>query len=169
MGALLVAWDDEQAERLPDIAANAAANGYARTTIVDSATVYDLEPHLGPGALAGLLVPDEHIICPFTTAARLRHRGGRSTASELRRSSPVLALEPAGDGHVLRTPDGRAQRTVRGQRRRPARRRDRPALGHDTFTVTPRRGELIVFDKLARPLVSRTVLPVPTARPRACS
>ena len=37
------------------------------------------------------------------------------------------------------------------------------ALGHDTFTVTPRRGELIVFDKLARPLLGRTVLPVPTA------
>jgi len=29
--------------------------------------------------------------------------------------------------------------------------------------VTPRRGELIVFDKLARPLVGHTILPVPTA------
>jgi glycerol-3-phosphate dehydrogenase len=29
--------------------------------------------------------------------------------------------------------------------------------------VTPRRGELIVFDKLARPLVRHTILPVPTA------
>src|SRR6185436_1151413 len=36
-------------------------------------------------------------------------------------------------------------------------------FGHDGFTVTPRRGELIVFDKLARPLVRHTILPVPTA------
>jgi glycerol-3-phosphate dehydrogenase len=35
--------------------------------------------------------------------------------------------------------------------------------GHDGFTVTPRRGELIVFDKLARPLVEHIVLAVPTA------
>jgi glycerol-3-phosphate dehydrogenase len=35
-------------------------------------------------------------------------------------------------------------------------------LGHDGFTVTPRRGELIVFDKLARPLVRQIVLAVPT-------
>ena len=35
-------------------------------------------------------------------------------------------------------------------------------LGHDGFTVTPRRGELIVFDKLSRPLVSHIVLAVPT-------
>ncbi|MCU1358801.1 MAG: FAD/NAD(P)-binding oxidoreductase, partial [Ilumatobacteraceae bacterium] len=33
----------------------------------------------------------------------------------------------------------------------------------DGFTIRPRRGELIVFDKLARPLLRGTVLPVPTA------
>jgi glycerol-3-phosphate dehydrogenase len=34
--------------------------------------------------------------------------------------------------------------------------------GFGGFTVTPRRGELIVFDKLARPLVSHILLAVPT-------
>ncbi len=34
--------------------------------------------------------------------------------------------------------------------------------GLSGFTVTPRRGELIVFDKLSRPLVSHILLPVPT-------
>jgi glycerol-3-phosphate dehydrogenase len=37
-------------------------------------------------------------------------------------------------------------------------------FGFSRFTVTPRRGELIVYDKLARPLVDKIVLPVPTAR-----
>ena len=37
---------------------------------------------------------------------------------------------------------------------------DRP--GRTSFTVTPRRGELIVFDKLASPLVNHIVLAVPT-------
>jgi glycerol-3-phosphate dehydrogenase len=36
-------------------------------------------------------------------------------------------------------------------------------FGYSRFTVTPRRGELIVYDKLARPLVNKIVLPVPTA------
>ena len=35
-------------------------------------------------------------------------------------------------------------------------------FGHDRFTVTPRRGELLVFDKLARPMVPLIVLPVPS-------
>jgi glycerol-3-phosphate dehydrogenase len=38
-------------------------------------------------------------------------------------------------------------------------------LGHEhAFTVRPRRGQLVVFDKLARPLVREILLPVPTAR-----
>ena len=38
------------------------------------------------------------------------------------------------------------------------------SFGGDAFTVTPRRGELIVFDKQARPLAPVIVLPVPSSR-----
>ena len=37
-------------------------------------------------------------------------------------------------------------------------------FGGDGFTIRPRRGELIVFDKLARTLLRSILLPVPTAR-----
>jgi glycerol-3-phosphate dehydrogenase len=37
-------------------------------------------------------------------------------------------------------------------------------LGHHEFRVTPRRGELIVFDKLASGLVNHVILPVPTEK-----
>jgi glycine/D-amino acid oxidase-like deaminating enzyme len=37
-------------------------------------------------------------------------------------------------------------------------------FGHTNFTVTPRRGQLIVYDKLARPLVNHVLLPVPTSK-----
>jgi glycerol-3-phosphate dehydrogenase len=35
-------------------------------------------------------------------------------------------------------------------------------FGEESFTVKPRRGELIVFDKFARSLIERILLPVPT-------
>ena len=37
-------------------------------------------------------------------------------------------------------------------------------FGFDRFLVTPRRGELFVFDKLARPMVPKIVLPVPSSK-----
>ncbi len=37
-------------------------------------------------------------------------------------------------------------------------------LGHSDFRVIPRRGELVVFDKLASGLVNHVLLPVPTEK-----
>ncbi|HFC11320.1 MAG TPA: FAD-dependent oxidoreductase, partial [Anaerolineae bacterium] len=34
-------------------------------------------------------------------------------------------------------------------------------LGHHEFTITPRRGELIVYDKFSRSLINHIILPVP--------
>ncbi|HEY8093482.1 MAG TPA: FAD-dependent oxidoreductase, partial [Acidimicrobiales bacterium] len=161
-GAVLVAWDDAQAAALGGLATKARANGYQRAEIVDAATVYDLEPHLAPGAHAGLVIPDEHIIDPWATPLAFATEAVLNGA-ELRRSSPVTAITAGHDDHQLHTPGGplRARFLVNaaGLHADELHRR----LGHDSFTVTPRRGELIVFDKLARGLLHRTILPVPTA------
>jgi glycerol-3-phosphate dehydrogenase len=37
------------------------------------------------------------------------------------------------------------------------------AFGNERFTIVPRRGQLLVFDKQARPLVNHVLLPVPSA------
>ena len=66
-GAVLVAWDDEQAATLPRLTEKAAANGYSRAEVIDAATVRELEPHLGDGVTGGMIVPDEHLIDPWST------------------------------------------------------------------------------------------------------
>ena len=89
-GALLVAWDDEQLAALPgDRRAAPPRNGYTAIRAVGADELYRREPHLGPGALGALEVPDEAIICPFTTAAGVRHRGRARAAAQLRRDTPV--------------------------------------------------------------------------------
>ena len=162
VGAVLVAWDDEQAANLPSLAARAGANGYDRTEIVDSATVYELEPHLGAGARGGLLVPDEHIIDPWSTPLAFAVEAVRNGVTLLR-DTPVVGIAPGDEVHELTTPSGELRSrfvvNAAGLHADDVHR----MLGHDSFTVTPRRGELIVFDKLSRPLLRRTILPVPTA------
>jgi glycerol-3-phosphate dehydrogenase len=107
-------------------------------------------------------VPDEHIIDPWSTPLAFAIEAAVNGV-ELRRSTRVTTVQPGSDVHELATPAGtlRARFVVNaaGLRGDELHRR----FGHDTFTVTPRRGELIVFDKRARGLVRRTILPVPTA------
>ena len=162
-GALLVAWTDEELATLPKLAAKAAANGYDRTELVDAEEVYRRVPTLGPGALGGLAVPDESIVCSWTAAIAFAteavHRG-----AELLLRHQVSAIEIGPSTSRITTSEGDVDaRWVVNAAGLGADVLDR-GLGHDRFTVSPRRGELIVFDKLARRLVDVIVLPVPSSR-----
>ena len=162
-GALLVAWDDEQEAALPALAAKAAANGCAGSRLVDASEVRRSEPHLGPEAGGGLVVPGEWVIDPWsvTLAFAIEAVG---VGARLLLSTPVDRIAPGESGHELAVPGGTVRtRWLVNAAGLGADRID-ALLGHREFTVTPRRGQLIVFDKLARRLVSRILLPVPTAR-----
>lgn len=161
-GALLVAWTEEQLGSLPNIVEQSHANGYEPIRELPVEELYRREPHLGPGALGALEVPDEGIICPFTTPLAFATEA-LLAGCELQRAVAVSGLERLEGGGVLVRAGERGWRTrffvnAAGLR---ADELDR-MLGHDGFTVTPRRGELIVFDKLSRPLVSHILLAVPT-------
>ena len=66
-GALLVAWTPEQFAALPGLEENARRNGYLAARLIGARELYLREPALGPGALGALEIPDEAIICPWTT------------------------------------------------------------------------------------------------------
>ena len=163
IGALLVAWDEEQLGAFAGIVQRAHENGYTAIREIASDELYRREPHLGPGARGALEIPDERIICPFTTPLAYATEavlGG----CELRLGTEVTNVERLeGGGMRVHTPA--AVITTRFLVNAAGLRSDEldRVLGHDGFTVTPRRGELIVFDKLARPLVNHIVLAVPTA------
>jgi glycerol-3-phosphate dehydrogenase len=161
-GALLVAWNEEQASALPALHAKAGANGYDRTRLVTADEVYAAEPHLGPGALGGLTVPDESITCTWSTNLALALDAVRR-GSQLLLGHEVLAVEVGARTTVVRTSRGDlTTRWVVNAAGLGSDLVDR-MLGHDRFTITPRKGQLVVYDKLARRLVSSIVLPVPTA------
>ena len=163
-GALLVAWSDAEADALPDIAEGAAAVGYDRCEVVDAGECERREPALGRGARGGLVVPDEHIVCPFTAPLAFATEA-LANGARVVRGTPLLAAERAGDDWRLVTPHGHI--TARWVVNAAGLRGDEveTILGHPRiFAVVPRRGQLIVFDKLARSLVREIILPVPTGR-----
>ncbi|MEV5319340.1 FAD-dependent oxidoreductase [Streptomyces sp. NPDC052687] len=162
VGALLVAWDEDQLAALPRLAAKAAANDCHDTRLLDAAELYAREPHLGPGALGALHIPGESVICPWTTPLAYATQAVRHGV-HLHLNCRVGQAGRRDGLHELTTTRGtlRARRLVNAAGLH-ADTLDR-LLGHDDFTVTPRRGQLLVYDKFARPLVRHILLPVPTA------
>jgi glycerol-3-phosphate dehydrogenase len=162
-GALLVAWDTDELAALRGLQAKAAANGYHECEIVDAAEVYRQVPDLGDGALGGLTVPDESIICTWTASLALA-TDARRRGTDLRLGHTVTRISHDAGRTILHCDAGDVRaRWVVNAAGLGCDHIDQ-MFGYDRFQVTPRRGELLVFDKLARPLVNKIVLPVPTAR-----
>jgi glycerol-3-phosphate dehydrogenase len=161
-GALLVAWNEEQLAEFPTILEHARANGSSDLREIGVEELYRREPHLGPGAHGAIEVPREGVVCPFTTPLAFATEAVLA-GCELRRSTPVTSVSQLdGGGFRLATPGGElSSRYLVNAAGLRSDELDR-TLGYERFTVTPRRGELIVFDKLTRPLVRHIVLAVPT-------
>lgn len=161
-GALMVAWDEDQARTLRDYQQRADANAYGHSRVIGAAALYKREPHLALGALEALEIPDESIICAFTLPLAFATQAVVNGVDLYLETAVGSVSQDDAGLHVLHCGNhqfacdylvnaaGLYSDVVDGM------------LGYERFTITPRRGELIVFDKLARLLVSHVILPVPT-------
>ncbi|HNB54532.1 MAG TPA: NAD(P)/FAD-dependent oxidoreductase, partial [Anaerolineales bacterium] len=228
LGAILIAWNQEQLDSLPALCQKAHENGVMDVEIISAEEIRRREPHINPDILGGLWVPGEGILCTYSVplacatqavangvVLKTNFRVDRiekeedfyriipgsphpSTALEQGKlgdwvhsrsaqdAGMMDALEQSnlGDRVYSRSPE----RQPKGQEAGLPSPAGRGAggegisamwvinaaglysdeinrlFGHQAFTVTPRRGQLIVYDKLARSLVNHVLLPVPTAK-----
>jgi glycerol-3-phosphate dehydrogenase len=109
-----------------------------------------------------LLVPDEAITCTWTATLALAIEAALRGVTILR-NHRVEGVKIGSESTLVHTNAGVVTtRWVVNAAGLGADVLDRE-FGGSRFVVTPRRGQLMVFDKLARPLVRHIVLPVPTA------
>lgn len=162
-GATLVAWSGDDTLSLDHIRSAAAANGYHAIVPLRADEIYTREPSLGPGVVSGLHIPDESVICPFTTTLALATEAVlNGVVLRLRHPVTAAARTPFGwrlaAGEDIVEADwvinaaGLHADTVASM------------MGEAHFGISPRRGQFIVFDKAARSLVNGIVLEVPGAR-----
>ncbi|MFB7513521.1 FAD-dependent oxidoreductase [Streptomyces sp. NPDC056144] len=160
LGALLVAWDAEQLAALPRLAAKAERNGHRLTRVLTADELRAREPHVAPGALGALAVPGESVICPWSTTLAYATQAVRSGV-DLHLNCRVEQVRTDATGHRLTT--GRGELRTRLLVNACGLYADAfdALMDRRDFTVTPRRGQLLVFDKFARDLVRHILLPVP--------
>ncbi len=162
-GAIVVAWTEAQLAALPAILEQAHRNGVTDTALLPGEAVLEREPQLAPDLRGGLLVPGEAIIDPWSAplayALQAIENGG-----EIRRGAHVRGGTLRDALWSLDTEAGQvAARVVvncAGNYGDIVEAIARPS----PFRIHPRKGQFVVFDKTASPLLGAIVLPVPTAR-----
>ncbi len=166
LGGLLIAWTQDQLDALPSLRKKAHDNGVMDVEIVSAEEIHRREPHISQGALGGLFVPGEGILCTYSVPLACAYQAVengvetvfnfavKEVGLDTLRDEHTELLDQRGNcirARYIINAAGLGSDEVNGQ------------FGHSQFKVTPRRGQLIVYDKLARPLVNHVLLPVPTS------
>ncbi len=163
-GALVVAWSDDELQALNAVQSVSVENEYHESVARSPQAVYRAEPHLGAGIVGALEIPDESIICPFTTSLALATEAVLNGVTLLLNSPLKSAVRVKGSGWRLLC--DRREFLADWVINAAGMRSDDVAkiLHQAPFEVVPRRGQFIVFDKHARNLVSNIILGVPSTR-----
>jgi glycerol-3-phosphate dehydrogenase len=163
-GAMVVAWSDEERQKLDGIETQARENGVVDVRRLSRSEALAREPNLAPSLVEALLVPGEHVIDPWSAplayvteavvnGARLRLGTQVSGGTfDGRRWRLETGGEPLEAGLVVNCAGLHGDRL------------EQALLGTADFTIKPRKGQFVVYDKAAAALVGTIVLPVPTER-----
>jgi glycerol-3-phosphate dehydrogenase len=162
IGGLLVAWNEEQLHGLPKLLEKAVQNGDTDCFLIDKGQLYKLEPHLGQGALGGMVVPREGILCTFTIPLACATQAVVNGVT-LKLNFRVQSIKTENHVHVISSEKESVHAKWIINAAGLYSDEINHHFGYEDFKVTPRRGELIIYDKLSRSLVNHVLLPVPTA------
>lgn len=161
-GAMVLAWNDAQMAALQGLVDKAHQNGVLDVELRSRAEILEQEPHLSPTVKGGFVVPREYLIDPWTSAHAYILQA-LANGAQLFRDCELLAGKFTDGVWHLETAKGpiKAKQVINcaglygdiiNQR----------LTGTSSFTIKPRKGQFVVFDKAASSLLSAVVLPVPT-------
>lgn len=161
-GAMVLAWHEEQLARLPSLVEKAHTNGVHDVAMLSREQILTREPHLSDALLGGFEVPGEYLIDPWATAHAYLIQALENGA-QISRGTEVVGGTFEGDHWHLNTSNGVFEaRQVINCAGLYGDVIDERLIGERCFTLTPRKGQFLVFDKAASDLVSSIILPVPT-------
>ncbi|MFL2808528.1 MAG: NAD(P)/FAD-dependent oxidoreductase [bacterium] len=163
-GALIAAWTPDEEERLPEILEKARNNGIEDLRQLGRPEILVMEPKISEKILAGIAVPNEFVIDPWSAPLAYLTQAV-ANGGQVFVNTEVKGGEFFGDHWMLQTNCGsiKAKHVINcaglfGDLV------DKVVLGQSEFTIKPRKGQFVVFDKSAGSLVRSIVFPVPTER-----
>jgi glycerol-3-phosphate dehydrogenase len=161
-GALMLALDQGDLARLDAYARQAAANGVLVERL-SAAEVRARWPYVSPQACGGLRIPGEAAVDSFgLTLAYAEVAAG--AGAQLLLDEPVAAIDQHADRLIVTTARRQiAARYVINAAGLYAAEIAR-IVGDDTFSIRPRKGQLLVIDPAAAPPIDTILLPTPTPR-----
>lgn len=162
-GGLIVAWNESDLEKLPELVAKAHKAGATNVKQITASDLLEKEPHLSPNALGAVYVPGESIVDPWRIPITLAQIAIAQGATLLTSCHVTSGERHGNDWHLSTSKGPIAAKVVvncaglYGDKLESIHRQS-------PFTIKPRKGQYAVFDKSAGKLLNSIIFPVPTPK-----
>jgi len=163
-GAVVAAWNEDELHRLPDIMAQARKNGVNDVEMLDRQQLLEREPQLSPQVLGGLLVSGEHVIDPWSAPLAYLQQAVDNGAVVMCDTELLSAVRQDNKWQLTTNQGEFSATTVINCAGIWGDKVEALLLGTSRFTIKPRKGQFVVFDKVASRLLNTILLPVPNDR-----
>ena len=163
-GSMVVATDEEEVRQLHKLLERGKANGVLGLQILTKAEVLEKEPNLTT-AVAALWAPTAGVIWPFGCAVAFARCALQNGAEVIRDCAVTGFVKEDGAVTVVNTTKGAIRTKFVINAAGVYAEEIAKLAGDDSFTITPRKGEYILFDKTAASsLVYGVVFPCPNEK-----
>jgi len=160
-GALVTAWNQNEENLLTGILEKAHINGVTDAKIISAKETRGLESELSPNVKASIHVPREFVIDPWT-APTVYMLQAIENGAKLLCNAEVQSGEFDGAKWKIKTSQGTATApTVINCAGLYGDKLDEMLIGKSAFEIRPRKGQFLVYDKVASQLIKSIILPVP--------
>ncbi len=163
-GAMVVAWTAQEEASLDGILNHAHDNDVRDARLLSCKEALAREPQLSQMLRSAVLVPGEYVIDPWSAPLAYLTQAVENGA-EMRFGAEVTSGHFDGSHwHIQTNADPITTRAVVNCAGLFGDRLEERLLGKSAFSIRPRKGQFVVFDKAARRHLSSIILPVPTER-----
>lgn len=160
-GSLVLAFNDEDMETVKELYARGNENGVKDLKVLSGDEVRTMEPAISDNVVGALYAPTGAIVCPYEL--NIASVGNAmDNGVELKRNFEVIGIDKEADGFVVRsaTESVKARYVVNAAG---VRSDDIAKLaGDNSFSIMPRRGEYLLFDKECGNTVNCTIFRTPS-------
>ncbi len=161
-GSLVVALDDAQRDDLDALRQRGVENGVTGLTLWSRDTVLRQEPNLSPDVTGALWAPTAAIVCPFSATIAFAENAIRNGA-RIFTECTVTGIEVTDKKTTgVETTLGRIETRFVVNAAGVHSGEIATMAGDESITITPRRGEYVLFDHSVSDLVNTVVFPTPT-------
>jgi glycerol-3-phosphate dehydrogenase len=160
-GTLVVARTAAELPLLEELRQQGLTNGLTGMELLDRNALHQLEPHLAPEIVAGLLAPTGGIVVPFDLVYGLVENAV-ANGVQLMLGTTVQQIAVTGNEFVVQTNRGllKSRYVVNAAGMGAA--KIAGMIGDESFTIYGRKGEEYLLDRKLEGFVSRTIFPLPT-------